>query len=223
MTKSGTELCGICQSRFSSTDCVHIPGAGVTDDPNIPEWIVDPTADNLVYDGPNGLTGVLPPIYLDPPAALVRTVIDEVIPVGEAWPLVYHRSVYDTDNMWSLDDPGYIFFRTEGLYLVTFNARWQKTDDNSATGYTALYIRLNQEEFVANDSQQVPNGDLYPHQSIHAIVPAKAGDFVTSLAKSVAVDGDDEPIAMRITAERQSAIFTATYMRSLDGLTIPGY
>lgn len=223
MTKSGTQLCGVCQSRFTSTDCIHIPGAGVTDDPNIPEWIVDPTADNLVHDGPNGLTGVLPPIYLDPPSALVRGVIDQTIPINMEWPLIYHRSVYDTDNMWTRDAPERLTFRTEGLYFITVNVRWTKTDDNSATGYTAVYIRLNEDNYVALDAQQIPNGDLYPHQSLHAIVPAKADDSVATLVKCAAFDADDEPIAMRITAERQSPIFTATYMRSLDGLTIPGY
>lgn len=223
MPRSNSQLCGVCQSRWQDTDCIHAPGAGTTDDPNIPQWVIDPDTDNLVKEGPNGLAGTLPPIYLDPPSSLVRATIDQTIPVNLEWPLIFHQSTYDTDNMWSRDAPSQLITRTEGLYLVTLNIRWSKTGDNSATGSTAIYIRNNGDNFLANDSQHIPNGDLYPHQSIHAIVPSKADNYIEAWVKAAVYDGDDKPIAMRVTAERQSPVFTATYMRSLDGLNIPGY
>lgn len=229
MAKSNTKLCGICQSRWTNTDCIHVSGGGTVDDPVIPDYNLDDESSNTLTKGPLGLKGNLPAIYRDPPCSSVYATIDQTIPYLVEWPIIFNRRRYDTDNMWDEDDPTKLFFRTEGLYLVTVNLRWNKTDDNSATGHLAGFVRMNQNEFVTIDALTVPNGDLYAHQSFYALVPARAGDYVELLVKAAVLsdvegpDGDLLPITMRITAERQSPNFTATYLRSLDGLNIPGY
>lgn len=223
MSKKNTKLCGVCQSTFKDSDCIHAPGGGVVDDPVRPDYNLDDEATSHLSKGPSGLMGDLPAIYLNPPCSSVYVTYDQVIDYDVEQTIKYNRRNYDTDTMWSLNEPTKLFFRTEGVYLVTLAVRWNKTDDNSATGHMATFIRTSENQIVAVDAIRVPNGDLYAHQTTHAIVPARAEYFVESLAKAAVIDGDDEPMPMRITAERQSPIFTATYLRPLTGLNIPRF
>lgn len=212
----------MCQCTLDSGDCVHVYGTGTTDDPYRFEPIISSAAGNLIECGPNGLGAFLLPIYVDPPAVHAYATIEQVIAYDTVQALEFNENRYNTDNMLDEDDLGIIRFNTPGLYLVTFNARWKKTNDNDATGDMAAFIMRNGAQYLVIDSYPVPGGDSFAKHSISILYPFEAGDFASALLKQDVIDSDDDPMNLTATVHRMSPIFTAMYMRPLEGMNILG-
>lgn len=226
MSRPPTPICGICQTTFASGDCVHVnEDGGTTDDPYVFTPIVSETAGNLVVCSPNGLGAFLDPIYLDPPACHVYSSLEQTVPYDTPWPLLFNEQRYDTDSMHDPDDVGQsgrITFKTAGVYDVCLNLRWKKTNDSTATGDLAAFIRRNGAEILCIESMPVPNGDSFAKQSVPlANRPFAAGDYIEALVKQDVIL-DDEPMNLSITVERMSPIFSAAFLRSTDGMNILG-
>lgn len=213
MSRSLTQDCGQCQTRWASSDCVVIGGRGTSDDPYVAEFIIDPVTGNLLEQGPNGGAAFVPPRFFNLPAVHLYSTIEQVIPWDTIQGIQFNESRFNTDNMASDDDKGIIQINTPGVYLVTFNARWKKTRDNSATGDVAAFLMKNGSEFIAIDAMPVPNGDSFAKHSLSVQLNLETGDFLSALLKQDAVDGDDENMNLPCTVERMSPIFTAIYLR----------
>lgn len=212
MTRAGTTSCGQCQCRFGSSDCVAISGQGSMDDPFVPEPILKDDDANLLECGPGGFAAFLPPIYLDPPACHVYATGDQTIAYDAAQVLFFNEERYDTDNMHdNLTASSRITFNTPGVYFVTLNIRWQKTASDS--GDVALFLRRNGAEFIALDSFPITNSDSFAKQSVSRTRFFEAGDYVEGMAKQDVLD-DEDKVALRVTVERMSPVFAASFIRS---------
>lgn len=226
MSRSGTKICGVCQTRFGNGTCIHMPGSGTTDDPFRPEPVIGDdgdTSENLAYCGPNGFGAVLPLIYRDPPACHLFSIFEQPVPYNAVWPVVYDDTRYDTDAMFDRDNnPSKIIFKTPGLYFITFNVQWLRTEESNATGGVDAAIRLNGADTIALDT--FPTGDSfnYDKHSVSIYHPAVAGDYVESLVLQTVRDAADEPVNMTITPRRYSPLFCATYIRPLADLNAVG-
>lgn len=220
--RSNTKICGICQTSFADSDCIHFPGQGSTDEPATPYPIVAPSATNLFECSPSGLAGYLPPIYQDPPACHIYATIDQTIAYDAAQILFFDEERYDTDNMHDKEGAtSRIVINTSGLYLVTLNVQWTKTGDNTAEGHQAAYIRKNGSAFVALDSFPVGGGDIYTMQSLSEQVPLTSGEYLEALVKQK-IRIDDEPRSLRIIADRSSPILSAIFIRPIKAMNIMG-
>lgn len=222
MSRSNSIICGVCQCTLDSGDCIHVYGSGTTDDPYRFESVISEASGNLIECGPNGLGAFLLPIYLDPPAVHLYSTIEQVIAFDTVQGLQFNESRYNTDNMTDDSDLGIIKFQTPGLYLVTFNARWKKTNDSAATGDMAAFLMRNGAQYLVLDSFPVPGGDSFAKHSISMLYPFEAGDFCSALLKQDVVDGDDEPMNLTATVHRMSPIFCAMHMRPLEGMNVLG-
>lgn len=217
MSRSNTKDCGVCQTRWASSDCVIIGGRGSTDDPYVAEFNIDPVDGNLLEQGPNGAAAFVPPRFFDLPAVHLYSTIEQAVPWDAPWPLKFNESRFNTDQMIDEQDQGIIKFNTPGVYLVTLNVRWRKTRNSSYTGDLAAFLMKNGSEYVALDSMPVPNGDSFAKQSLSTQMNFEAGDFVSGIVKQDVIDPSKEGDAGRkilpITVERMSPIFSAIYLR----------
>lgn len=218
MSRSLSQDCGACQTRWESSECVAIGGRGTTDDPYVAEFIIDPITGNLLEQGPNGGAAFVPPRYFNLPAVHLYSTIEQVIPWDTIQGLQFNESRFNTDNMTDGgDDFGIIRINTPGVYLVTFNARWKKTRDNTFTGDLAAFLMKNGSEYVAIDSMPVPNGDSFAKHSLSTQLNLETGDFLSALLKQdvldPAEDGETGHKNLACTVERMSPIFTAIYLR----------
>lgn len=222
MSRAASIICGVCQCTLDSGDCVHVYGTGTTDDPYRFEPIINDAPGNIIECGPNGMGAFLLPIYIDPPAVHMYATIEQTIAYDTVQALQFNEQRYNTDNMRDEDDLGIIRFNTPGLYLVTFNARWKKTNDSTATGDMAAFLMRNGAQYLVIDSYPVPGPDSFAKHSISMLYPFEAGDFCSALLKQDVVNEDDEPFNLTATVERMSPIFCAMYMRPLEGMDILG-
>lgn len=223
MTRSNTGICGICACTFASGACVHVTGQGTTDDPYLFAPYLDTSDDNLMECGPAGLAAFLDPVYLEPPVCNVYSSLEQTIPFEAAQILFFNETRYDTDSMHDPDnEPSRITFNTAGVYLVTLNVRWNKTDDSTATGDLAGFIRQNSSDILAIDAMPVGGGDSFGKHSMSYLGAFQAQDYVEALVKQDVVI-DDEGVAGRVTVERMSPVFAASLMRPIDGMSILGF
>lgn len=223
MSRPPTKICGICQCRFGDSNCVHFGDhQGTEDDPFIPEPVISPNSRNMVEKGPAGLGAFLEPIFIDPPACHVYSTIDATIAWDAAQVLFFNEERYDTDSMHDKEnESSRITFKTPGEYLVTLNLRWSKTNDATATGDLAAFIRLDGANIVAIDSFPVPGADSFAKHSMSKKIAVIAGQYVEVLAKQDVLI-DDVKQAMRITTERQSPILSVVFLRTLEGMDVLG-
>lgn len=199
--------CPMCQCIFGSSNCVHWNTATETFEP-----ILDDATDNLLECGPAGLAAFAPTWLLDPPACNIYCTFEQPIPFDTAQNLIFNEARYDTDSMYDFDAaPDRITFKTEGVYEVTLNIRWRKTDTDD-TGDQAAFIQRNGSTYIALDSMSIGGPDLFGSQSVSYQGLFEVGDWVTGLVKQ---DGilDDKEINLPITVRRNSPVFAASFLR----------
>lgn len=229
MGRADTPICGICQCRFGDGDCVHFSDRRGSDaDPYVPDVQIHPNSKNLVEKGPAGLGAFLPPYFLDPPAVHVYLTVDYPIAYDAAQGLFFHNKRYDSDSMHDEEKfPSRLTCKTPGLFEVSFNVRWSKTNDSTATGDLATFIRKDGSQILGIKSMPVPGPDSFGKQSNTIEVPLRAGEYLEAMVKQdVRVDADEgdetEPKVMYVTAERQSPIFCAVFLRPIEAMDILG-
>lgn len=223
MSRPPSQVCGQCQSTFSSGDCIHFTGRGTTDDPYIPVPFIDEADTNLVQCSKAGFAAFLPTLLADPPACHLYSTFEQPIGYQAEQTLFFNEERYDTDSMHDRqENPDRITFNTPGLYLVSLNIRWNRTDDDTFVGDLSCFIVRNGALIVAHDAFAVPQGDTFAKQSISVQIPVVAGDFVVAWAKQSIRDDDDLQKNMRITVERFSPIFAAVFLRPIAGMDVLG-
>jgi hypothetical protein len=217
MTRTGTVHCGVCQSRFESSDCFERKGQGTTEDPFYYVPRLDDDEANLLECSRNGLAAVLPAIYGDPPAVHAYATVEQPIPFKTPQVLFFNEERYDTDNMHSrTDQSSRLTFNTSGIYRIVLNLRWDKFMQD-ITGDVAASIRRNGVETIAFESDAYGNTDLHNGMSVKAIAAFEPGEYVEATAEQDALDAaDDETTYVNVlTTERWSPIFAAMFLRPL--------
>lgn len=208
--------CGICQCLFESGDCIHISAEGVVTP------IIKDVDGNMVEYGPAGLAAFLADIYENPPAVHIYSSVPQPMPSNASQPLFFNEVRYDTDSMFDEDRfSSRLQMNTPGIYFVTINVRWSKTNDSTATGDMVTALRKNGADQVAIDAIPVPEGDSFAKQSVSYLGPFSADDYIEAICKHD-IEIDDEPQIMYITDERMSPNFTAVFMRPITGMSILG-
>lgn len=198
--------CGVCQCAFEDSNCVHWDPSHEYFTP-----ILDDVDGQLLECGPAGLAAFAPSWLLDPPACNVYGTFEQPIPFDTAQNIIFNEVRYDTDSMHDDENMDRITFKTAGIYKVTLNIRWKKTDTDD-TGDQAAFIQYNGATFIAFDSMSIGGPDLFGSQSLSVEHLFDSGDWVTALAKQ---DGilDDEQINLPITVRRNSPVFAAKFLR----------
>lgn len=217
-----SQVCGQCQATVSDGDCIHWTGNGSRDDPYIPVPFIDEADTNLVQCSKAGFAAFLPTLLADPPACHLFSTVQQPIGYQAEQTLFFNESRYDTDSMHDkVQDSNRITFNTPGLYLVSLNIRWRRTDDDTFTGDLSCFIAFKGTTIIAHDAFAVPQGDTFAKQSIAVQVPVVAGDYVEAWAKQSVRDGDEKQ-NMWITVERFSPIFAAVFLRPIEGMDVLG-
>lgn len=223
MSRADSKNCGICQTRFGDTDCVHRSGRGSTDDPYKFTPNHDPITGNLLECSKAGWGAFLPPIYLDPPCCCVYATVEQPIAYDTAQHLYFNEDYYDTDNMHDSDGDlqaqGSIKFNTPGVYLVTLNVRWKKIPSSglvsSLAGDQAAFIERNGSDIMVIDSKPIPyHSDTYGAHSLAIQDYFETGEFVGALVKQDAVNDEREGLTLPVTVHRMSPIFAASFIRA---------
>lgn len=223
MSRSSTPICGVCLCLFGDSDCVHFNGRATTEDPFIPDFVFDESEANLAECGPAGFGAFLPPSFLDPPACHLYSQFDYPVAFDVLQPLFFEQERYDTDSMHDKEnDSDRITFKTPGLYVVTLDVMWKKTNDNSATGDLAAFIREDGAKLLGFDSIPVGEGDLFAMQSVTVQKPFLAGQYVSAMVKHDIKKGNGKEFQNYIMADRNSPTFSAMFIRPLKGMNILG-
>lgn len=210
MPRPPSKACPICESRFGSSDCIHIGGEGTPDDPYVATPIHDPDDAQLMEDGPAGWALFAPPWLINPPACHMYATVNNTIAWNTAQGLFFNEIRYDTDSMCDTD-ASRITFKTAGVYLVTLNVRWKKVDVDE--GDVAAFIRLNGGMFIAIDAMPIGDADLYTSHSLSVQKFFEAGDYIEAWVQT---DGekDGEPIAMLpVLSDYRLPSFAAIFLR----------
>lgn len=210
--RPNSPICETCQCRFEDGSCVHIVDRG----PNEPlqaEFILSQDQGQLAECGPAGFGVFLPPYLLDPPAVQVYRTVNQTIPFEAAQIIYFNAEVYDTDSMHeSGDNLSRLVFKTAGIYLVTFNVRWNKIAADS--GDVAAFIMKNGAEFVDIDSMKIADPDLYNSHSLSIELAVQAGEFIEGVVKQDAVIDDvGKPLA--VIADYGLPHLSACFLRPL--------
>lgn len=211
-----TTPCLFCQTVFESGTCTHKSGRGATDDPYVIDPVFEDAATQMLECGPAGAAAFIPAWLTDPPVCNVYSNVEENVGHGAAKKLIFNQSRYDTDSMHDPlgDDPSRITIKTAGVYLITFNARWDHFVTAPDTGDVAAYIMKNGSEYMTVDSFPIGQADTFLGHSIAIKDEFQAGEYVqTAVLHSFKLDGLKR--SMRITIDRMSPIFAASFLRPL--------
>lgn len=213
-----SEPCLNCSCRWESSPCVHVSTSrGIGDDPYVftPTYKDDP--DNLLECGPAGAAAFMPPYLEDPPCVEVYSTVEQTIPRLAVQPITFDKERYDTDGMHEeLENSTNLVFKTEGIYLVSLNFRWNHMQEDPETGDVAAYIMKNGSEYLAVDSYPIGDADTFLGHSIAVQGKFRTGDSVQALALHSYKLGDSEASKpMRITVHRMSPNFAASFLRPL--------
>lgn len=103
---------------MGDSNCIHFSGSGSAAQPFVATPVIDPSPDNLLTCGPEGLLAQLPTSLLSVPAAKLTRDSQQTIPDSTDTFVVWNVEQYDTDSIHSPASPTRLTVQTEGLYLV---------------------------------------------------------------------------------------------------------
>lgn len=175
--------CPVCEELLPSgpgcetedTNCFAWDGDGTEVTPKTVSPVLDPDGDNMLTCGEDGILGQLPAVLANPPACRVFRTTNLGVANNTLTAVNFNQEEYDTDTMHSVSaSTSRITVNTDGVYVVTFNATWNK----NVTGYRYAAIRKNGTDILGAESKMPGQADLYVAHALtvqHAFV---ATDYV---------------------------------------------